>query len=105
VGFVAVGPSQSFWLQNQRGLIRSRPHDVAVDRLKKDSTNPGSRVSPPANSSEVSSQSTRPSLSSNEAVEARRHVNRYARIQCCAIHIALYPSVVARNDRLALPLA
>src|SRR5207253_4894690 len=95
--FVAVGPSQSFGYKTQRGLIRSRPHDVAVDPFKKG-----------LHESRVQGLSARefvcgfepvdaPVLSSNEAVEARRHVNRYARISVCH-HIALYPSVVARND-------
>src|ERR1700704_5710792 len=33
-GFVAVGPSQPFAFKTQRGLIGSRPHDVAVDRFE-----------------------------------------------------------------------
>ena len=33
-GCVAVRPSQPFGFKTQRGLIGSRPHDVAVDRLE-----------------------------------------------------------------------
>src|SRR5436853_3236603 len=33
-GFVAVRPPKPFGLETQRGLIRSRSHDVAVDRFE-----------------------------------------------------------------------
>src|SRR5947209_4159478 len=33
-GRVAVRPAQPFGLESQRGLIRSRSHDVAIDRLE-----------------------------------------------------------------------
>src|SRR4030095_6952117 len=33
-GFVAVRPSQPFGFKTQSGFIGSRPHDIAVDRLK-----------------------------------------------------------------------
>src|SRR5207248_7633581 len=89
-------PLEPFGFKTQRGLIGSRPHDVAVNRLEEG-----------LNECWVQGIATRefvgslepvdaPVLSSDEAVEARRHVNRYARISVCH-HVALSWSAMARS--------
>ena len=67
----------------QRSLIGSRSHDVAVDRLKKRLDESWAHGVPTYEFVGGLQPVDAPVLSSDKAVEARRHVNRYARIRVC----------------------
>ena len=95
-GFVAVRPPKSFGFKTQRGLIGSRPHDVAVDRLEKCLDESWVQVVPAREFVRRLHPVNAPVLSGNETVEARRHVNRYARISV-SHHIVQSSSAVART--------
>src|SRR5690242_4670919 len=77
-GFIAVRPPEPFGFERQRGLVRSRSHDVAVDGLEegfdeswlhRGSAREFVRGLKPVDASV---------LSRDEAVETRRHVDRHA---------------------------
>src|SRR5262249_40917564 len=79
-GFVTIRPPQPLGIKTKRGLIGSRSHDVAVNRLEErldESWIHGVAVYEFVRRLEPVDA---PVLSSNEAVEARCHVDRYARI-------------------------
>src|SRR4029450_5445595 len=86
-GLVAVRPPQPFGFKTERGLIRSRPHDIAVNRLKEGLDESWVQGAPPCKFVCVSEPADATVLSSDKAVEACRHVNRYARISVCH-HVA-----------------
>ena len=79
-GFVAVRPPEAFSLKIQRGLICSRSHDVAVDRLEERFDESRVHGLPACEFVCGFEPVDAPILSSDEAVEARRHVDRHARI-------------------------
>src|SRR5262249_44877761 len=79
-GFVAVSPAESFGVKTQRGLISSRPHDVAVDRLQKTLNKFWVQGFSVCEFVRCFEPVGAPVLSSDKPVEARRHVNRYARV-------------------------
>src|SRR5262249_39153327 len=81
--FCAVGPAQPFGVKTQRSLIGSRAHDVTVDRLEEtldESWVQGFSVCEFVGGFEPVDA---PVLSSDKTIEARRHVNRYARVSVC----------------------
>jgi len=79
-GFVAVRPPEALGLKIQRGLICSRSHDVAVDRLEERFDESRVHGLPACEFVCGFEPVDAPILSSDEAVEARRHVDRHARI-------------------------
>ena len=82
-GFVAVRPSQPFGFKIQRSFIGSRPHDVAIDRFEESLGEFWIKRIPAFEFVRGLEPVDAPVFSSDEAVEARRHVNRYARISDC----------------------
>src|SRR5205823_5141475 len=81
--FVAIYPSKPLGLKVQRSLVRPRPHDVAVDRFKKGVDERRVHGLPVRKLIGSFEPVDAPVLSSNEAVQTRRHVNRYTRITAC----------------------
>src|SRR5262249_36196752 len=82
-GFVAVRPPQPFGLKTERGLISSRSHDVAVNRLEERFDKAWVQGVPAYEFVRGLHPGDAPVLSSDEAVEARCHMNRNARISPC----------------------
>src|SRR5882724_4650864 len=81
--FVAVRPTQPLGLKTKRGLIGSRSHDVAVDRLEERLDESWVHYLPACELVCGFQPVDAPVPSSDEAVEARRHVDRHARIRVC----------------------
>ncbi len=82
-GFVPVRPPRSLSFKTKRGLIGSRSHDVAVDRLEERLDESRVHGVPAYEFVRGFEPVDAPVLSSDEAVEARRHVDRYVRIRVC----------------------
>ena len=79
--FVPVGPPEPFGFESKRGLIGSRSHHIAVDRLEKRLDESWvHRVSACVFVRRFEPVDA-PVPSRDEAVEARRHVDRYTRIR------------------------
>src|SRR5439155_13786202 len=81
--FVAIRPPQPCGCKAKRGLIGTRPHDVAVDRLEERLDESWVHGVPAYEFVCGFEPVDAPVLASDEAVEARRHVDRYARIRVC----------------------
>ena len=82
-GFVAVRPPEPLGFKAKRGLIGSRSHDVAVDRLEERFDESRVHGVPACEFVRGFEPVDAPVLSGDEAVEARRHVDRDARISVC----------------------
>jgi hypothetical protein len=80
---VAVRPPQAFGLKIQRSLVCSRSHDVAVDRLEERLDESWVHRLPVSEFVGGLEPVDAAIFSSDEAVEARRHVDRYVRISVC----------------------
>src|SRR5947208_4427757 len=70
-GFVAVRPPHPFGFKTQRGLIGSRPHDIAVDRLEESLDESWVQGVPACEFVRGFEPVDAPVLSSDETVEAR----------------------------------
>src|SRR6185436_12716014 len=82
-GFVPVRPPQPLGFKTKRGLIGSRSHDVAVDRLEERLDEFWVHGVPAYEFVRGFEPVDASVLPSNEAVEARHHMDRYARIRVC----------------------
>src|ERR1043166_9786667 len=82
-GFVAVRPAEPPGLKTQCGFIGSCAHDVAVDRPEKRLDESRLHGVPTREFVRGLEPVDAPVLSSDEAVEARRHVDRDAGIGAC----------------------
>ncbi len=76
-GLVTVRPTESLRLETQRRLIGARSHHVAVDRLAERLDERRVHRFPAGEFVRSLHPIDAPVLSRDEAVEARRHVDRY----------------------------
>src|SRR5262245_34383601 len=98
--FVAVRPPRPFGFKTKRGFVGSRSHDVTVDCVEERLDDARVHGVPAEEFVRGLEPVDAPVLSSDEAVEARGHVDRYLRFRVC--HGLVCPSnATASNTDLS----